>query len=695
MQAYLSVAPHVASFPGYLRPLAWHLLRVKARHWDKGVRELAARAVAGLVPLDPAFFAADALAFLLPLCAAAALEARHGAAAAVAELLPALRAAGAALPAAQLAAVGDLVPGVERGKLNRGKGGEVMRSALCRLIETTAGAGVPLGPEQQESLLRVALENLRHAAPDIQAAAAAALAAFAQQYLCGGGGAQAQAQAQDAALVDEGRQRALVERLLGDLQTSGSAAARRGAALALGCLPAGMLAGQQGWAVAAALAGATRVEDDPSARDAETRVNAATALAQVALRLHAPGGAAAAAAPPGHDAEALLARLEGGVIEPLLRAMDDYSTDNRGDVGSWVREAAMVGTVDVLCMLGAAGAARLPAAAAHRALLALLRQSVERIARAREVAGAQLLRLAPLAAAAAAGGDGGTAAAAAAAAVAGRRPEEFGNLEALPAVAGLLSCPPLQEAILEGLVFSVGGLDAQLAEAAAAAAAAALRPLGPAELAAVGEALLAVWARHARSPRLATPLLVAADALLAQTELREVAAADAGFGRRLLAASAAEAAGCADVARLHAAAAVLCQLAGGAAGEVRAPALAAALGLLGSRYPKVRRYAAEQLYTMLLAWEGPEEEGVDVDVDVAVDVDAAMELLSETAWDGAAEVVRPARLAVCASLGVVAAAGGGGEAAGGGGAAAAAVAQAARDENASYGALISREQRGL
>jgi len=37
----------VASYPGYLEPLAWHLLRSKLRHWEKGLRELAAQALAG------------------------------------------------------------------------------------------------------------------------------------------------------------------------------------------------------------------------------------------------------------------------------------------------------------------------------------------------------------------------------------------------------------------------------------------------------------------------------------------------------------------------------------------------------------------------------------------------------------------------------------------------------------------------
>jgi len=42
------------------------------------------------------------------------------------------------------------------------------------------------------------------------------------------------------------------------------------------------------------------------------------------------------------------------VVDALLSALGDYQTDNRGDVGSWVREAAIVGTLELLRLGGAA-----------------------------------------------------------------------------------------------------------------------------------------------------------------------------------------------------------------------------------------------------------------------------------------------------------------------------------------------------
>ena len=59
---------------------------------------------------------------------------------------------------------------------------------------------------------------------------------------------------------------------------------------------------------------------------------------------------------------------------------------------------------------------------------------------------------------------------------------------------------------------------------------------------------------------------------------------------------------------------------------------------------QVRRYAAEQLYTMLLMAEEAVAEGADVD--------AALEALSGGAWDGPLEAVRPLQAHVRESLGL-------------------------------------------
>ena len=76
MQAYLTVGPGVAQYAEHRQALVGHLLRVKLRHWEQPVRELAAKALGALVPCDPPTFQAPALQELLPLATHSSLEAR-------------------------------------------------------------------------------------------------------------------------------------------------------------------------------------------------------------------------------------------------------------------------------------------------------------------------------------------------------------------------------------------------------------------------------------------------------------------------------------------------------------------------------------------------------------------------------------------------------------------------------------------
>lgn len=61
MQAYLVVAPYLASFPEYRPALREALLSSKLRHWERSLRELAAAALGALVTTDTAWALATAL----------------------------------------------------------------------------------------------------------------------------------------------------------------------------------------------------------------------------------------------------------------------------------------------------------------------------------------------------------------------------------------------------------------------------------------------------------------------------------------------------------------------------------------------------------------------------------------------------------------------------------------------------------
>ena len=132
VQAYLTVAPFIAQFPEYKQGLADHLLNTKLRHWERSLRELTSKALAALVLTNPSFFLTTAVDALLPLCLNSILEVRHGAALGLGELTLGLHRHGQHLDSGRQSAVAAVVPAIEKARLYRGKGGELMRGAVCR-----------------------------------------------------------------------------------------------------------------------------------------------------------------------------------------------------------------------------------------------------------------------------------------------------------------------------------------------------------------------------------------------------------------------------------------------------------------------------------------------------------------------------------------------------------------------------------
>lgn len=64
--------------------------------------------------------------------------------------------------------IASVVPAIEKARLYRGKGGEIMRSAVSRFIECMSSICVPLTPKIKRGLLDTVNENLRHPNSQIQ-----------------------------------------------------------------------------------------------------------------------------------------------------------------------------------------------------------------------------------------------------------------------------------------------------------------------------------------------------------------------------------------------------------------------------------------------------------------------------------------------------------------------------------------------
>lgn len=72
-----------------------------------------------------------------------------------------------ALDSTQGDVITSLVDQIEKKRLYRGKGGEIMRAGVCHLIHAMSTAKVPFNAEQLKLMFKTLHENIRHTAVEI------------------------------------------------------------------------------------------------------------------------------------------------------------------------------------------------------------------------------------------------------------------------------------------------------------------------------------------------------------------------------------------------------------------------------------------------------------------------------------------------------------------------------------------------
>ena len=348
VEAFTTVAKKIAVFKEYRYSLINHLYEEKLFHWDVDIRKLSALSLRMLTTLDPEHFVNVVIPYLLPLCTNDTLFVRHGALLGVSEIILAL---GTKLDDETCDSnrnnymnmisddlkdtISDLVFQIEKARLYRGRGGEIMRSAVSRFIECIAKANIPLTVKKQVGLLDSLDANLRHPNEDIQKGAAAALSALMITYFPVGPNGPS-----------ERLQNRVVKTYIKLLKEEENPAATRGYALAIGSLPAKLIAHNIETldTVIDCLTYASHHDSKVGQQgDAETRRNAIESLVNVCETVGVEKEVQHEMFPVvGMNKE----QIEK-VFECLLSCMNDYNTDRRGDVGSWSRIAAMKGLVTI------------------------------------------------------------------------------------------------------------------------------------------------------------------------------------------------------------------------------------------------------------------------------------------------------------------------------------------------------------
>jgi hypothetical protein len=622
--AYLDIAPSVAIFEEYRKPVIRHLYTVKLFHWDISIRTLASKSLNKLTALDPAWMGSEVIPFLLEKCLDDRnLEVRHGGVLGVAETILALAELKLLVDVTSeetMINISAIVSKIEKNRLYRGRGGEIMRSAVCRLIQCIATAQVPLNVRDQVGLLDTVDASIPHPSEPIQDSACKALESLTVAYFpVGENGPSLRLQTR------------VVDKFVGMVAKSDNPAVTRGYALALGYLPAKLLAPNDNTlsSVLDSLSVSARHDAIVSGDgNADTRRNALLSLAQISETV-----GFGTSWKSGPAVVQLSKQHVSDLFETYLHALGDYKTDRRGDVGSWCRMAAMDGLVSlILLSIKSSNTDNVyyDPSISNRIVGALLKQFAEKLDNVRQRAGVCLCR------------------------IFSDDSPEINNIQqkqelmdalelhessaqllernwsdpalTFPMVMKAASITAFRGDVFAGIVISVGGLTESVAKHATAAMLEwAKLGRGTARVHAF-QVLLELMKRHRREGRVILPLLKTLDVLFTHQCLDELMDSKTDFAETLLSNLKAEEKGCEDVHRLFAIGNVTIGLLSSSPKEkeIEKDALAFLCTMLSHDFPRVRNYIAQQFYVLLL--EHPE---------LINDNDSVLDLILKTAWDSA------------------------------------------------------------
>ncbi|KAI0354961.1 TBCD protein [Trametes cingulata] len=360
--AFLVAAPEVAEHEEYRQFLIDHLLSVTLRHWDPAMRQIGAQSLRAICELDLGSLGPQAASRTARLLKVPDPGDVHGALLALTELAAAFRDSSSSQELEserrKVFAFLSTVPL----KTIQSPRQELIAEAACRFI--AAGISYPETQHAQSTVpywRQVVDSGLKSRSDTVQEAAAAALAAVSRLVDCS----------------------AVVDRLIKEFE-EGSQQMQQSLARVLGVLD--YATHQHG--VEKAVRCLLRIVDRRSgSQGIEARRNAFASmpniLSNVSLKLE----------------QDLSAELVCKMTDALLDGLTDYSSDERGDVGSWVRIACVKGLASFIETLFARASAvhdfpsYLPSEDFHNAVGGILKQGVERLDNVRQQAGESFIRV--------------------------------------------------------------------------------------------------------------------------------------------------------------------------------------------------------------------------------------------------------------------------------------------------------------
>ena len=385
-----------------------HLLDKKIGHWDASIRELTAICF-GQMALDPVLYI-DITEIVLPellkiIEETRDLYKRHGSLLSIGEIVrgisvhvesPSTNSSTDSIEKILggihvVERIKSIVSLLEQKMALRGSGGDIIRSAVTKFIQNLSEAHFPAHNDKDTlNLWKMTLDdNLPSMDPKIQEQAVSSVAAYVKEYC---------STRETCDIV--------IKSYLSNLD--GSENHRRGFSLALGSLPEFALKGRLDQILSALIVRCSVSTSAAVSSLSPCRGSNATLLVEDGEKIFGPEQERWAEGR--RDVIRAISRIvktvsvhhgtnvtdticEANIVplyECYLRCLDDYTVDRRGDVGAWVREAAMSG-LEELTLIAAQEEARnknnesslLPKICVREMMTRLAQQSVEKIDRTR------------------------------------------------------------------------------------------------------------------------------------------------------------------------------------------------------------------------------------------------------------------------------------------------------------------------
>ena len=396
---FMSIVPQAIQSPSYAIPIIDCLRSTCRCHWDRSIRALSASSI-GIVASQPVhsdYIQSTILPVVINQSADQDLEVRHGSLLMLSETLIGLHKPDSAWPDAFVSSV--LVPVFQLvhkvyPAYTESFGSEMTRSGLCLTLNAICRTSSltqihafidSLGPVESKVLFSETAECwikfldscLERPEEQLQSDASQTASLFTAHKLIG---------------VSKDK----LSQYVAGVTQLGDKNRRRGYCVMLGFASSGVVK-EFGYDVVRALCNATCITSEAIHNDAETRRNAVHGLTRIVQTLSSAKALGEFVCGVG-GLEAFM-----GLCDAVLKGMEDYSTDSRGDVGSWVRDASTQCLRVLLPIVaekqGFTATQReivdsvVDAAYIRKAIGAIVLQSVEKIDRLRESAGTALVEL--------------------------------------------------------------------------------------------------------------------------------------------------------------------------------------------------------------------------------------------------------------------------------------------------------------